>query len=103
MKGHRVTIKDIARMLNISPSTVSYALNDHPNINPKTKQTVKDLAKKLNYKPNKVALSLLQNESKIIGLIIPEIIHHFFFSIWVNKNVCEWSGCEPYVYRTSPE
>ncbi|MBC35622.1 MAG: LacI family transcriptional regulator [Bacteroidetes bacterium] len=81
MKGHRVTIKDIARMLNISPSTVSYALNDHPNINPKTKQTVKDLAKKLNYKPNKVALSLLQNESKIIGLIIPEIIHHFFSTV----------------------
>ncbi len=81
MKGHRVTIKDIAKILKISPSTVSYALSDHPNINPTTKQNVKDLARKLNYKPNKVALSLLQNESKIIGLIIPEIIHHFFSTV----------------------
>ncbi|RLD19835.1 MAG: LacI family transcriptional regulator [Bacteroidetes bacterium] len=81
MKKHRVTIKDIARILNISPSTVSYALNDHPNINPNTKKSIKDLAKELNYKPNKVALSLLQNESKIIGLIIPEIIHHFFSTV----------------------
>ncbi len=81
MKGHRVTIKDIARKLNISPSTVSYALNNHPNINPNTKKAIKELAQELNYKPNKVALSLLQNESKIIGLLIPEIIHHFFSTV----------------------
>ena len=66
MKGHQVTIKDIAKILHISPSTVSRALKDHPDINPQTKKSVQDLAKKLNYKPNQVALNLLQKESKII-------------------------------------
>ncbi|HAN17412.1 MAG: hypothetical protein A2X13_09020 [Bacteroidetes bacterium GWC2_33_15] len=81
MKGHQVTIKDIAKMLHISPSTVSRALKDHPDINPQTKKNVQELAQKMNYKPNKVALSLLQQESKIIGVIIPEIIHHFFSTV----------------------
>ncbi|MDK2978978.1 MAG: LacI family transcriptional regulator [Bacteroidales bacterium] len=81
MKGHQVTIKDIAKILHISPSTVSRALKDHPDINPQTKKNVQDLAKKLNYKPNLVALSLLQQESKIIGVIIPEIIHYFFSTV----------------------
>lgn len=81
MRGHQVTIKDIAKILHISPSTVSRALKDHPDINPQTKKNVNDLAKKLNYKPNKIALSLLQQESKILGVIIPEIIHYFFSTV----------------------
>jgi len=81
MKGHQVTIKDIAKILHISPSTVSRALKDHPDINPQTKKNVQDLAKKLNYKPNQVALNLLQKESKIIGVIVPEIIHYFFSTV----------------------
>jgi len=81
MKGHQVTIKDIARILHISPSTVSRALKDHPDINPQTKKSVKELADKLNYKPNKIALNLLQQESKLIGVIIPEIIHYFFSTV----------------------
>mgnify|MGYP001090399514 CR=1 FL=1 len=81
MKGHQVTIKDIAKILHISPSTVSRALKDHPDINPQTKKNVQELAKKLNYKPNQIALNLLQKESKIIGVIIPEIIHYFFSTV----------------------
>ena len=81
MKGHQVTIKDIAKILHISPSTVSRALKDHPDINPQTKKNVQDLAKKLNYKPNQVALSLLQQESKIIGVIIPDFTHYFFSTV----------------------
>ncbi len=81
MKGHQVTIKDIAKILHISPSTVSRALKDHPDINPQTKKNVQELAKKLNYKPNQVALNLLQKESKIIGVIVPEIIHYFFSTV----------------------
>ncbi|MDA3779306.1 MAG: LacI family DNA-binding transcriptional regulator [Bacteroidales bacterium] len=81
MRHHQITIKDIAQQLSISPSTVSRALKDHPDININTRKTVKELAKKLNYKPNKVALSLLNNSSKIIGVIVPEIIHHFFSSV----------------------
>jgi LacI family transcriptional regulator len=81
MKRHRITIKDIAQKLNISPSTVSRALKDHPDINPNTKKAVKEMAEKYNYIPNKIALGLLQNQSNTIGVIIPEIIHHFFSSV----------------------
>jgi len=81
MKKHQITIKDIAEKLNISPSTVSRALKDHPDINPKTRKTVKEIAKKYNYIPNRIAQSLLQNKSYIIGVIIPEIVHHFFSSV----------------------
>ena len=81
MKRHQITIKDIAQKLNVSPSTVSRALKDHPDINPKTRKAVKEIAKKYNYVPNRIAQSLLQNKSYIIGVIIPEIIHHFFSSV----------------------
>ena len=81
MKKHRITIKDIAQKLDISPSTVSRALKDHPDINPKTKKSVKEMAEKHHYIPNKIALGLLQNQSNTIGVIIPEIIHHFFSSV----------------------
>jgi len=81
MKSGLVTIKDIARELKISPSTVSRALKDHPDISDDTKKAVNDLAKKLNYRPNAVALSLKQKRSNTIGVIIPEIVHYFFSSV----------------------
>ncbi len=81
MKGRQVTIKDIAAELGISASTVSRALKDHPDISVETKKAVNELAEKLNYKPNVLALSLRQSRSKIIGVIIPELIHHFFSSV----------------------
>lgn len=81
MKSGLVTIKDLARELNISASTVSRALKDHPDISVETKRAVQDLAKKLNYQPNAVALSLKQQRSNTIGVIIPEIVHYFFSSV----------------------
>ena len=81
MKSGLVTIKDIARELKISPSTVSRALKNHPDISEETKKAVNDLAKRLNYQPNAVALSLKQKRSKTIGVIIPEIVHYFFSSV----------------------
>ncbi len=77
----RYTIKDIARQLGISPSTVSRALKDHPDISPKTKKAVVDLANELNYRPNAIALSLRSRKSNIIGVIIPEMVHYFFSTI----------------------
>ena len=77
----RVTIKDIARELKISPSTVSRALKDHPDISLETKKKVKELAGKLDYCPDPIALSLKSRKSKIIGVIIPEIIHYFFSTV----------------------
>jgi len=81
MRGTQITIKDIAKQLNISPSTVSRALKDHPDISEQTKKAVQELAVKLHYKPNKIALSLLQSTSNVIGIIVPEIVHHFFSTV----------------------
>ena len=81
MKSAQITIKDIARELGISPSTVSRALKDHPDISQDTKNLVNELAKKLNYRPNIIALSLRSQRSNVIGVIIPEIVHYFFSSV----------------------
>jgi LacI family transcriptional regulator len=81
MRSSQVTIKDIASQLGISPSTVSRALKDHPDISERTKKAVKELANILGYKPNEIALSLRTSKTNIIGLIIPEIEHHFFSSV----------------------
>lgn len=81
MRSTQITIKDIARILGISPSTVSRALKDHPDINIDTKKAVNELAHKLKYQPNAVALSLKNSRSNTIGIIIPEIVHYFFSSV----------------------
>ncbi|HEX7585282.1 MAG TPA: LacI family DNA-binding transcriptional regulator [Prolixibacteraceae bacterium] len=81
MRSSQITIKDIARILGISPSTVSRALKDHPDINVDTKKAVNELAGKLKYQPNAVALSLKNSRSYTIGIIIPEIVHYFFSSV----------------------
>jgi len=81
MKYNQVTIKDIARELGISPSTVSRALKDHPDISPETKKAVNELADKLNYQPNIVALSLRQSKTNTIVVIIPELVYFFFSTV----------------------
>lgn len=81
MRSSQVTIKDIAKELKISASTVSRSLKNHPSISDKTKKAVVDLAKKLKYKPNTVALSLRSSRSKTLGVIIPQLVHHFFSKV----------------------
>jgi len=81
MRGTQITIKDIARELGISPSTVSRALKDHPDISLATRRKVQEYAEKYKYKPNAVALSLLQSKTNVIGVIIPELVHYFFSSV----------------------
>ncbi|MFA0963713.1 LacI family DNA-binding transcriptional regulator [Roseivirga sp. BDSF3-8] len=81
MKSGQITIKDIARELKISPSTVSRALKNHPDISPETKKAVTALASKLDYQPNSIALSLRKSKTNIIGVVIPEIVHYFFSTI----------------------
>ena len=67
------TIKDIARSLNISISTVSRALRNAPDVNPETRNAVKALSEELNYHPNKLALSLKQKQTHTIGVIVPNL------------------------------
>lgn len=72
------TIKDIARALNISPSTVSRALHDHPSIGLRTRQQVQELAMTMGYVPNLSALSLKQGKTFNIGVILPNLREEFF-------------------------
>lgn len=72
-----VTIKDIARKLGISPSTVSRALRGSTEINETTRKSVQELARELNYTPNPIALSLKKKKTKVIGVIVPEIANYF--------------------------
>ena len=81
MKSGQVTIKDIAKELNISCSTVSRALKDFPGISPATKKAVVDLANKYNYRPNAIALSLRNQKTNTIGVVIPETVHFFFSTV----------------------
>ncbi len=76
-----VTIKDIARELNISPGTVSRALKDHPDISATTKRNVLELAQRWDYRPNSIARSLRQSKSFTIGVVVPRIAHYFFANV----------------------
>lgn len=81
MNKPQITIKDIGRALGISPSTVSRALQNHPDISQNTKDTVNKYAKENHYKPNSLALGLRTSKNNTIGVIVPEINNYFFSSI----------------------
>ena len=80
MKNAQATIRDLALRLNTSISTVSRALRGHQDIRPETKKAVLEMAKKLHYEPNRVAQSLRINKTNTLGVIVPEIVMHFFSS-----------------------
>ena len=73
-----VTLKHLAEQLNVSVSTVSKALHNSDEISPDTIERVKALAEYLNYKPNRLAVSLKSSKTNTIGVIIPNILNHFF-------------------------
>lgn len=81
MKFTQVTIHDIARMLDISASTVSRALSNNPRISKKTREKVQKLADKLNYQPNVVASNLRTGKSRTIGVVVPHINRNFFSNV----------------------
>ncbi|MBD1433876.1 LacI family DNA-binding transcriptional regulator [Sphingobacterium sp. DN00404] len=80
MKKKPATIKEIARRLKISPSTVSRALNDHPSIGLVTTMRVKKMAEELNYEPNQTAIFFKQRRTFTIGVILPNLSEPFFSS-----------------------
>ncbi|MDR0421605.1 MAG: LacI family transcriptional regulator [Proteiniphilum sp.] len=77
----QITLKDIARALGLSPSTVSRAMKDHPSISEKTKSLVREYAEKHRYKPNILAMQLRTNRNNTIGVIVPEVVHYFFSTV----------------------
>src|SRR4051812_42387575 len=78
MRFDTVTIKDIAKALNLSTSTVSRALRGSHEISPETKTLVLEYAEKINYRPNPIALSLKERRSRAIGVVVSEIANNFF-------------------------
>jgi len=76
-----ITLKEIASKLGISITTVSKALKNYSDVSDKTKKAVVALAKELQYTPNSFAVNLRTKESKTIGLIVPELVHHFFSNV----------------------
>lgn len=80
-KKKATTLKEIAKELQLSISTVSRALNNHPDISDLTKERVEHLAEKLNYAPNLFAKGFRSHRSHIIGVIVPNISHYFTSTI----------------------
>ena len=76
-----ITLKELAKELNVSVSTVSKALNDSPEISQQTIEKVKKLASERNYSPNKIALSLKNNRTLTIGVVIPDILNRFYATV----------------------
>ncbi|WP_447640077.1 MULTISPECIES: LacI family DNA-binding transcriptional regulator [Chitinophagaceae] len=76
--SHTTTIKELARLSNVSISTVSRALNDHPSIGTSTKERIKRLALELNYEPNIAAIQFKKGRTMTIGVIVPELSETFF-------------------------
>ena len=77
----KITLKTIAKEFGVSTSTVSKALNDSHEISIETKERITAYAKYYNYKPNSLALQLRTQKTKVIGVIIPQIVHHFFSTV----------------------
>lgn len=75
------TLQDIADELDITPSAVSKALNNHPRISAKTKAAVLEVARRLNYQPNHLASALRSGRSYLLGVIVPAIDYAFFSSV----------------------
>lgn len=78
MLNKQVTLKDLARKLRLSVSTVSRALRNVPDISPETKKLVMALAEELNYEPNFIAKSLVNKQTKVIGVVLPAIASRYF-------------------------
>lgn len=75
------TLKELAKLLNVSVSTVSKALSNAPDIGEDTKKRVKELADALNYQPNKMAVGLKGSKTNTIGVVIPDILNPYFAEV----------------------
>lgn len=80
-KQHRTSLKDLANELGVSIATVSRALRNSPEIGKEMQQRVKELAKKLNYRPNPFAQSLRKEAPKVIGVVVPNLVTHYYAAV----------------------
>src|SRR5205085_3471449 len=88
-----ITIYDLAQKLNISPTTVSRGLKDHPAINKATKKKILDLASKIGYRSNHFARNLRQQKTNTIGVIVPRLNSNFMSTVIAGmENVATKAG-----------
>jgi LacI family transcriptional regulator len=80
-KHHRTSLKDLAKELGVSIATVSRALRGSSEIGQEMQQRVKDLAKRMNYRPNPFAQSLRKEAPKIIGVVVPNLVTHYYAAV----------------------
>lgn len=80
-KQHRTSLKDLAKELNVSIATVSRALRSSTEIGEEMQKKVKELAKKMNYRPNPFAQSLRKEAPKIIGVVVPNLVTHYYAAV----------------------
>jgi len=78
---HRTSLKDLAQELGVSIATVSRALRNSPEIGKEMQQKVKELAKRLNYRPNPFAQSLRKEAPKMIGVVVPNLVTHYYAAV----------------------
>jgi len=81
MAQHRISLKDLAEQLGVSIATVSRALHSSPEIGKEMQEKVKALAKKLNYRPNPFAQSLRSEAPRIIGVVVPNLVTHYYAAV----------------------
>jgi DNA-binding LacI/PurR family transcriptional regulator len=81
MVKRRISLKDIANELGVSISTVSRGLKDHPDISDEMIVRIKELAGLMKYSPNPLAMGLLKQETRMIGVIVPDLVTHFYSSV----------------------
>ncbi|MGH4049780.1 MAG: LacI family DNA-binding transcriptional regulator [Clostridium sp.] len=94
-----VTIKDVARLANVSPSTVSRVIADNPRISDETKQRVYTIMKEINYHPNAIARSLVNKATKTLGLILPNTDEDLFdnpFFIQIMRGISHYAQKKGY-------
>ena len=77
----RTSLKDIAQVLGVSIATVSRALRDSPEIGLEMQEKVKKLAREMNYRPNPFAQSLRKEAPKVIGVVMPNMVSHYYAAV----------------------
>ena len=78
---HRVSLKDLANELGVSIATVSRALRSSPEIGQEMQARVKELARRLNYRPNPFAQSLRKEAPRVIGVVVPNLVTHYYAAV----------------------
>ncbi len=96
-------IVDLAKMLNVAPSTISKALNNKPGVNPELRKKIVEVAEKLGYRRNPMAIYLKTKKSKVIGLVIPNVSNYFFGKLVLSIEKCLYERGYQYILSNTDE